>query len=164
MFFKSARYTFAAWFERHRLPHRYAPAIFVSTVLISFIGLSQLFSVWFGVPTLWSASAARTDRIDSSDADTLVFELRARSYTDAAEMELLLLQLNLDAFRASSDPGKREVALRQVKEARELAIRHLEEATAIALPPGSQPDIAAVRADLAEFDRQIAAMPGTGQH
>lgn len=169
MFFKSARLSFAAWLERHRLPRRYAPAIFVSTFLITFGALSLLFSAWFGVSNLWSAPPVKmadkqAEKRDASGADALLFDLRASSYVEAAEMEVMLLRFSLNRFRESSDPDKRQKALRQAKEARALAIRHLEAATAISLPPDRQPDLAALRADIADLDRQIAAMPGTHGH
>lgn len=149
--------------ERYLLPQRYAPAVFISTFLIVFGILSLLIAAYFGTH-LFNQHDSRlqsSHKATKAEIDLVAFELRAHAYTEVAAMETIIFRQSLESFRTATAQDQREAALRLAKEVRAQALRHLAEAEAIALPPGKQPDIADLRASIAELDRQLAALPGT---
>lgn len=143
-----------------RLPAKYAPAVFLGSFLISFGALLLLFAAVFGVQ-LFNQSSHSAPQASKAEIDQVLFELRAHAFTEMAAMEIRVLQQSLENFRLAASQDQREAALRLAKEVSVQARRHLAEAEAIALPADKQPEIAALHADIAELERQIAAMPGT---
>lgn len=146
--------------ERFRLPAKYAPAVFLSSFLVAFGALMLLFAAVFGVH-LFNQPAQQASKASKADIDQVVFELRAHAFTEVAAMHTSVFRQSLESFRLAAAPDQRDAALRLAKTVRAEALRHLAEAEAIALSADKQPDIAALRAEIAELDRQLAAMPGT---
>ncbi|MHB1429571.1 MAG: hypothetical protein ACYCVW_12810 [Rhodocyclaceae bacterium] len=146
--------------DRFRLPAKYAPAVFLSSFLIAFGALMLLFATVFGVH-LFSQPSPHAPKADQAEIEQMVFELRAHAYTEVVAMQTSVFRQSLESLRLAAAPDQRDAALRLAKEVRMQALRHLAEVEAIALPADKQPDIAALRAELADLDRQLAAMPGT---
>lgn len=150
----------AQFIDRHRLPAKYAPAVFLSSFLIAFGALMLLFATVFGVH-LFSQPSPHAPKADQAEIEQMVFALRAHAYTEVAAMEATVFRQSLESLRLAAAPDQREAALRLSKEVRAQALRHLAEAEALALPPEKRPDVTALRAEIAELDRQLVAMPGT---
>ncbi len=146
--------------DRYRLPARYSPAIFLSTFLIASGSLMLLFAAVFGFD-LFNPSSNSVPKAAETEVEQSVVALRAHAITEVAAMETIMFRHSLESFRLAGAQDQREAALRLAKEVRTRAIQHLAEAEAIVLPADKQPDIAALRAEIAELDRELASMPGT---
>lgn len=146
--------------DRYRLPAKYAPAVFLSTFLIAFGALMLLIAAVLGVQ-LFNQPSHPPQKATKAEIDQVAFEMRARAYAEVAALETSVFRQSLESIRLAIAQDQREAALRQAKDFRAQALRHLTEAEAIALPADKQPDIAALRAEIAELDRQLAAMPNT---
>lgn len=159
---------FARFIERHRLaipdryclPAKYRSAVFLSSFLITFGALVLLLSVVLGVQLLNQPSPA-APKASKAEIEQIAFELRAHAFTELATVETQMFRQSLENFRLAAAQDQRDAALRHAKAVRANALQHLVEAEAIAAPMGTQPDIATLRAEIAELDRQLTSMQGT---
>lgn len=149
--------------ERYRLPSRYAPAVFISTLLIVTGVLSLIIATHLGTE-LFTRSSTKPPVGLSNDSAQLISEMRASSYAEVAAMETSMFRLSLDILQQATSQSQREVALRHAKQARESAVRHLDEALTITLLGGTYPGITELRARLDDLDREMASIPGSGSN
>lgn len=148
---------FSQFVARHRLP---IPVRYFPFLIIAVVALMLLSAAVFGVH-LFDKSKNAAPKATRTDVVQMTLELRAHAFAEVAALETSAFRHGLESFRHAAAQDQREAALRLAKEARAQALHHLAEAEAIALPTDRRPNVAALRVEIAELDRQLAAMPGT---